>query len=230
MKARLLPLIAILAGLLTSAPPVLAASCNGASHTITLTNGAATPGSGTTSTPIAFSVRYADSEGCAPDSVTVTISGVGTRTMSGAGASYATGVVFRATVTLPAGSHSYTFAASSGNKSATLSSVSPARVVISAPTPVPTLPPTPRPTLKPTPPPPPPPTPAPPPPPTPAPTVPPTPVVTATPVVTPTATQSPSAVPSNSDGGTPSAGPSVTPTETAAPSGSGLVAPPSSGP
>jgi len=222
MKRLVLALPAILVGMLAAAP-VQAASCNGASHQPTLTAGAAAPGTGTTSTPITFSVRYTDSDGCAPDSVTVTISGVGTVAMTGSGTSYATGITYRATRILSAGSHAYSFAASSGMKSAALSAVSPARVVITAPVP----PPTPKPTAKPTPPPPPPPTPPPPPPPPPTPalTVPPTQAPSAAPTPTPGATGTPSAVPTASGPASPSTGPSATPTATAEPSESPGIPP-----
>ena len=168
---------------LATGSPVAAASCNGNGHDILLTNGQASPGSGTPATAITFSVRYADTGGCAPSSVTVRIPGVGSIGLAGSGSNYEAGVTFARTMTLPAGSHAYSFAATSGRKDATLAAVSPGRVVITAPPPAPTpAPPAP----------PPPPAPAPqqqPPPPPPPPTPPPTPAPTPTP--TPKASPSP---------------------------------------
>ena len=66
MKRLLFALSATVAVLLPAGSPVQAASCNGASHEITLSNGRANPGSGTTSTTITFSVVYADTAGCPP--------------------------------------------------------------------------------------------------------------------------------------------------------------------
>jgi hypothetical protein len=141
MKRFAFALIATIAMLLPAGSPVQAASCNGASHAITLTSGGANPGSGTTSTPIAFSVVYADSAGCVPSSVTVQVTGVGTFALTASGANYAAGVRFSGNLTLSPGSHTYLFAATSGDgngsKTATLTVVSPAAVVISAPGPAP---------------------------------------------------------------------------------------------
>lgn len=126
--------------------PVMAASCNGASHQITLSNGRAAPGSGPPGTPITFSVTYADSAGCAPTSVRVSIPGVGTYGMGASGTDYLGGTTFKTTLTLPAGRYGYSFVASSGSangvKTQTLSAVDPLEVVIQAPTPAPTVAPT----------------------------------------------------------------------------------------
>ena len=141
MKRIALALMATIAVLLSAGSPVQAASCNGASHAITLTSGGANPGSGTTSTPITFSVVYADSAGCVPTSVTVQVSGAGTFALTASGANYAAGVRFSGNLTLSPGSHTYLFSATSGDgngaKTATLTVVSPSAVVISAPTPAP---------------------------------------------------------------------------------------------
>ena len=148
-----LALAATVAMLLPAGSPVQAASCNGASHQPSLRNGAASPGSGTVSTAITFSVVYADTAGCPPSSVTITISGVGTRTLPGGGRNYTAGVKFSRTMTLPIGRHSYSFRATSGTgngvKTVTLTSVNPAKVVIRQPSPTPT--PKPRPTPSPAP-------------------------------------------------------------------------------
>jgi hypothetical protein len=137
-----------------SSEPVEAASCNGASHAApTLTAGRASPGSGTTSTNIRFTVRYQDVQGCAPTSIQVVVAGVGSFSMSG-GTSYASGVTFSVVRRLPAGRWSYRFTAASGTgagaRSTTLTSVSPSRVVISKPAPKPTPKPAPKPTPRPT--------------------------------------------------------------------------------
>jgi hypothetical protein len=148
---------AVLAALSFLAPAhaqrVDAASCNGASHPApTLSSGRASPGSGSPKTSITFSVRYVDAVGCAPSSVEVIIAGVGRYRMRGSGTAYASGVTFRFTRRLPAGRWSYRFSASSGSgagqRSVTLTGVSPSRVVIKRPTS--TAPkPTPRPTAAP---------------------------------------------------------------------------------
>ena len=133
---------------------VEAASCNGASHaTPSLTSGRASPGSGTPTTTIRFSVRYRDSTGCAPTRIQVVITGVGSYRLSG-GAAYQTGVTFSVGVRLPAGKWAYRFTASSGSgagaRSVTLTAVSPSRVVISKPKPKPAPKPAPKPTARPT--------------------------------------------------------------------------------
>lgn len=161
---RITPLLAaILLGLLVAVPGVNASSCTGPSHTPTLSLGGASPGTGTTSTAITFTVRYADDTRCPATAVSVTISGVGTLALSPAGTPSGTdwyrGVTFSRTLKLPLGTHTYSFAATSGSgaglQSISFTAVSPAAVVITAPapppTPVPTPLPTPVPTLVPTP-------------------------------------------------------------------------------
>ena len=137
-------------GLGLSALPADAASCTGASkRQTTLTAGAATPGSGTTSTTFAFSVRYADSAGCEPSSVVLMIAGVGNTTMTTTGSDFQGGVVYRASRRLPAGVWTYRFRATSGKgqgeRVVTLDNVSPASIKVAAPqaTPKPTPKPTP---------------------------------------------------------------------------------------
>lgn len=119
--------------------PARAASCSGASHVATLSSGSASPASATTGTVVTFSVVYASNAGC-PPVVTVTISGVGTYTMSPAGSDYLAGVPFRLSATLPPGSHGYSFSATSGSgqgaQAVTLTSVSPTAVTIVAPAPI----------------------------------------------------------------------------------------------
>jgi hypothetical protein len=175
--------LAVAAAMLAAGPPAMAVSCNGNGHDITLSNGTATPGTGTTSTAVRFSIRYADTAGCAPSRVEVVVQGVGTYPLSGSGSNYATGVTFSRTISLPAGGHPYAFRATSGKKSATLSNVSPSKVVITAPTPRPTATPAPPPppTAQPAPPAPAPPAPAPPAPPASSPTAAPTATVKPTP-------------------------------------------------
>lgn len=137
--------------LLILAPGEAAASpCSGKSHTVSLDQGAVSPGSGGTTTPFVFSVLYNDSAGCPPASIVVVIAGVGTYPLAAAGT---TGQwsAYRRTMTLPAGSHAYSFTASGasggGGPVATLTSVSPAQAVVAAPTPAATpRPPVPSPT------------------------------------------------------------------------------------
>ena len=151
-------MLAVAAAMLAAGSPAMAASCNGNGHEIVLSNGRATPGTGMTSTAVRFSVHYADSAGCAPSQVVVVVPGVGTFALSGSGSDYTTGATFSRAMSLPAGSHAYSFKATSGSgnggeKTSALSSVSPSRVSIAAPTPRPTAtPPPPPPTAQPAPP------------------------------------------------------------------------------
>ncbi len=150
MAAGLVALVAL------PAPLAYAASCNGNSHQISLSAGGVTPGSGTQVIAFTFKVIYADSAGCAPTSVKVTVAGVGRYAMSrSATGGYITGVTFSHSLKLPLGTRSYSFSATSGSgkglKSATYTAVSPSRVVVTAPVPTSTPRPTPRPTPKPTP-------------------------------------------------------------------------------
>ena len=170
---------------------------------MSLAGGTATPGSGTTSTGIRFSVLYVDNASCTPTRIVVSITGVGTVALAVASTSPA-GVVYARTMTLPAGRWRYGFAATSGSgpgeRTATLSTVNPASVTIAAPTAKPTPSPKPPPS-----PPPPTPVPQPPPPPPPPPPSPP-----ATPAPTPTASPELSDTPQ----------PSASESSTAEPSGS----------
>lgn len=165
MQRLSIGLAGVLVALLATAPAAMAASCNGASHQLSLSDGSASPGAGTTSTVVTFSVRYTDNAGCAPSSITVAIPGVGTIVMSAIQTSYANGVIFSRSLNLPPGTHTYSFSATSGSgrgeQSVKLTSVAPSSVIIRAPvpppTPVPTAtpaptapPPTPAPTAKPT--------------------------------------------------------------------------------
>jgi hypothetical protein len=133
---------------------VVAASCNGASHQPSLSAGTVSPGTGTTATSFRFSVRYKDTGGCPPTSISVVIPGVGTFSLRGSGTSYASGVTFSTSRTLPVGRWAYRFTASSGSgagaKSVTLSSVSPSAVIVTSASPPPTPKPSPKPTPKPT--------------------------------------------------------------------------------
>ena len=108
MKRLFLTFVAI-AAVLLPAGPVLAASCKGHSHDLALTNGTATPGAGTAPASVTFSVRYADSGGCVPTYVSVTVAGIGTLPMSTAETDLVGGVVYMRTVALSAGSHAYSF-------------------------------------------------------------------------------------------------------------------------
>ena len=138
MRRITISTLAVAAAMLAAGSPAMAASCNGNAHQVVLTSGSATPGAGTTSTAIRFSVRYADTAGCAPSRVVVVVQGVGTYPLSGSGSDYTAGVSFSRSLSLPAGSHAYSFKATSGKKAAALASVSPPTVVVTAPTPRPT--------------------------------------------------------------------------------------------
>jgi hypothetical protein len=186
---RTFVLVATCVVLLPTATPVRAASCNGASHQMTLARGTAAPSTGTTATAVTFSTAYDDNAGCDPISITVTISGVGTFPLSAAGAAPSGGTTYARTMTLPVGVRTYFFSATSGSGkgevTVQLTTVSPSPITITAPPPPPTPVPTPKP---------PPPTPAP----TPPPTVAPTPKPPASPPSTPaptptTAPQTPAA-------------------------------------
>lgn len=201
-------LLATTAVLLPAGSPVQAASCNGASHEIVLSNGRANPASGTTGTPITFTITYADTAGCPPTAVTVAVAGAGTFAMTRSGSNFTTGVAYSRTLTLGAGSHPYLFSATSGSgggeKTAGFTAVSPAAVVISAPTAAPT----PAPTLAPVP------IPAPQPPPVqppvaPAP-VPPVPPTTESPIASATSSATATAAPSPTSGGSSPSDPAPT--------------------
>ncbi|MEP7041068.1 MAG: hypothetical protein ABI864_05770 [Chloroflexota bacterium] len=147
--------VAILVNLAATAAVWGAGSCPPA-HELLLSAGTASPSSGTTATVFTFSVTYADTKGCPPNWVRVTVAGVDVFDMSGSGTSYGTGVVFTRAMTLPVGTHTYSFAANSGDpggrKTAGLVAVTPPSVTVTIPaTPPPTPMPTPMPTAVPTP-------------------------------------------------------------------------------
>jgi len=154
---RLVPILAMTL-LLLGMPAVAQAGCSNVAHVIALSAGQATPGSGTTATSFAFSVTYSDTSGCVPASVVVKVSGGGTYPMKTDGLDFKQGVIFAVRTSLPLGGHSYAFSATSGTgngqKTASLTQVSPASVQVSAlppnPTPQPTAPPSPTPTPDPT--------------------------------------------------------------------------------
>ena len=197
---RTLLLVATCVVLLPTATPVQAASCNGASHQMTLSRGTVSPSSGTTATAVTFSATYQDNAGCDPISVTVTISGVGTFPLSEAGAAPSGGTTYARTMALPLGVRTYFFSATSGSGkgevTVQLTNVSPSQITITAPPPPPTPVPTPKP---------PPPTPAPTPPPTVAPTPKPPPPAPSTPAPTPDPTSAAPETPAPSDEPEPSA-------------------------
>lgn len=164
---------ALIATLLLPMSAWAAGSCPSPASNLSLSAGHAAPASGTTATVFTFSVTYADTKGCAPSWVRVAIVGAGTFPMNGGAGSYDTGVTFTFATVLPAGTHAYSFAASSGTQTTALTSVSPPSVTVTVPATPP--PPTPKPTPKPTP------------LPTPIPTPPPTDVPTEVPTAVPTA-------------------------------------------
>jgi hypothetical protein len=213
---RLVIALAITASMLAAAPAALGANdpCSRQqTHAITLSQGKATPGSGTTATLFTFSVKYADSAGCVPSSVTVTVAGVGTFVMTGSPGNYFAGVIFTRGVRLPVvGTHAYSFKATSGTqntngvKSSILTAVVPATVVVSA-TPTPTPQPTPTPTAKPTP------------KPTPRPTATPSPGATPAATGTPSPIASPSGTPRPRHHASPTPAAAATPTPKASTAG-----------
>ena len=146
--------------LVLQAQPVAAVSCGSPKHDIVLSSGTASPGSGSTATSFSFSVVYRDNAGCAPSSITVTVSGAGTFALAAGGTNFQAGAPFRRTLKLSAGSHTYRFSATSGTgkglRTVTLAAVRPSAVAVTAPKqsatpkPAPTVPP-PQPTAQPTP-------------------------------------------------------------------------------
>ena len=181
---RLALSLAIIANLLAATATWGAGSCSSQAHDPLLSNGHASPATGTTATVFTFTVIYSDTKACPPNWVRVTIAGVGVYPMTGSGTSYGTGVTFSRSMQLPVGTHTYQFSANSGDvgaqKTTAIASVDPPSVTVTAivtpppgpsATPVPTPKPTPLPSPKPT----------------ARPTVPPTPV----PTITPTAPATP---------------------------------------
>ena len=187
MLAVLLGFCLAIAGLAVPAPS-LAANCISASHKASLSQGAATPGSGSPATAFVFTVSYMDNADCTP-SVSLIVDGLGTFAMSPSGPGSGGAVTYRVSRSLPAGTWTYSFLATSGTGvgqiTMTLTAVTPSAISVTVA-------------------PPPPPTPPPPPPPTP----PPTPVPTARATPKPTAEPTPSPAPQTSPGGTASAAPS----------------------
>lgn len=156
MKRLIASTLATAAMVLVSGSPAAAASCNGNGHDIVLSRGSASPGAGSTSTVVTFSVRYADNAGCAPSRIVVRVHGVGTFALGGSGSNFSNGVTFSRSMRLPAGNHAYSFTATSGNapggvKTVTLANVSPAKVAIASPKPRATPTPRPEPTAQPAP-------------------------------------------------------------------------------
>ena len=210
-------------------PIARAASCNGASHQVTLSAADATPRLGTPTTTISFHVTYADTKGCPPLSVRTVVPGAGQVTMTAGAGSFTMGRIFKATMTLPIGTWTFGFEAivPSGGGTRTETIAGPGTIVILSPTatPPPTPKPTPRPTPRPTP------------KPTPQPTAKPrpNPTATATPGRTPRPTSKPAgASPAASGPGSttrPSANGSAEPDPTGAwpPAGGPLLLPPDGG-
>ena len=130
-----------------------AVTCSNPFRSMTLSNEGVTPGAGTTTTTFVFSVTVQDSRGRPPNSVGVVVGGIGTFAMTPDGTNFLAGVPFTANLTLPAGTQTYHFVASTG--SITACSTVPAQIEVTAPTPTPapTVAPTPIPTPVPTPPP-----------------------------------------------------------------------------
>lgn len=155
---RLVPILAvtlILATLAADPDRAAAASCAGNSHTLSLSNGQVTPGSGTTATKFEFSVTYTDNDSCVPDRIVVVVIGLRAFDLSYVSGGLQSGATFARTVTLPAGRWAYRFEASSGSgagrRLVKLTKVDPPRVNVQAPkpdpTPKPVVTPTPHPTV-----------------------------------------------------------------------------------
>jgi hypothetical protein len=126
--------------------PAMARTCG----TVTIQSGTASPGSGTTATTFAFSVKFVDTTGAAPTSVRLRIAETWT-TLQASGSTYATGVLFKGTRKLPLGTWGYFFRATYG-AGLTCDHVRPVPQTVTvggAPTPKPTA--TPKPTPRPTP-------------------------------------------------------------------------------
>jgi hypothetical protein len=84
---------------------VLASKCG----TITIDQGSATPGSGTTSTNFLFSVHVMDISGKAPAWVRVDFPNGSYKDLTASGSDHAAGVIFSGARQLPVGTWSYTF-------------------------------------------------------------------------------------------------------------------------
>jgi hypothetical protein len=160
-----------------------------------LSDGSASPTSGTTLTTIRFSVTYRNREGSPADWVRVRVAG-STHTMSTSGTDWKGGVLFRWSGKLPAGKHAVTFEAMSRDRFA--DSLGGGSVTIKVPA---TASPTPKPTPKPT----------------PRPTATPSPAATPKPTPRPSATPTPSPSPPSTASASPTDG--TTPGATTAPSG-----------
>jgi hypothetical protein len=151
-----LAVIAIVLGIAVLAPRETAAAspCARPQHTLVLSKGTVSPGSGTTATRFAFKVSYADSNGCSPDRIVVVIPGVGEFALKHLQGDLQAGATFGLSMTLPAGRWPYSFEASSGSgpgrQSVQLQAVNPTSVQVVAPTPRPTAAPTLKPTAAPT--------------------------------------------------------------------------------
>lgn len=137
--ARGISALALVMAMTAGTSPALGASCFGASHDASLTNGGVSPSSGDTSTVFKFKVRYSDNASCTPASVTLSVSGVGNFAMSAQGGSATS---YQRETTLPAGAFSYAFTAVSGTgkgyEVVTLSSVDTGKIQVTAPQPKPT--------------------------------------------------------------------------------------------
>jgi hypothetical protein len=179
---------------LAASPPrdTIAASCGGQSHSLALSDGTVSPGSGELDDRFSFRVTYADNNGCAPDRIVVVIIGFGEFGLSFQAGDLREGATFVRRLQLPAGTWSYRFEAESGSgigqRTVVLAAVDPRVVTVRAPTPAPTAKPTPKPM--------------------PAPTTVPTPAVTSTPSPTTIPAEPSPASSTQSPEGSPTAGPS----------------------
>lgn len=125
-----------------AAHPAEAASCAGNSHAMSLSDGRASPGSGSTSTSFTFRVTYTDNDACAPNTIAVRIPGVGTFNLAYVAGNLQAGATFGRSLQLPPGTWAYRFEAASGSgagaRTATFTKVDPATVLVTRKTPKPT--------------------------------------------------------------------------------------------
>lgn len=142
-----LAVAAVLGSVAIAPEPASAASCSGNSHAMKLSSGRAAPGQGTTATKFTFSVMYTDNSSCVPDRIVAIVVGLRTIDLSYVSGGLQSGATFARTVTLPVGSWSYRFEASSGSgagrRQAKLTNVAPTKVIVkaapAAPTPKPVV-------------------------------------------------------------------------------------------
>src|SRR5438876_5455806 len=116
-----------------SVSEVLASKCG----TITIDQGSATPGSGTTSTNFLFSVHVIETSGKAPAWVRVRFPNGSYKDLTASGSDYAAGVIFSGARQLPVGTWSYTFTIPMKNGKTCSAPGNPSVTVTALPSPTP---------------------------------------------------------------------------------------------